>query len=303
MNIRPPEASPYTVPLAAIALVVMAAGSAAHYIGDPAAGKGTYLGEHPPGLHPVPFAPAALAIPGKNHHTLSFSADGRELYFSRYPEHTTLVMREANGEWTPPEPAPWNGWEAIVSPGGKRIVFGDGDLWISERTPAGWDRPRKLPPPVNSGDREYYASLTAGGSLYFSRLVGARPKIFRSRLEGGQYRAVEEVFDNAYHPFISPDERYIVFNSFGRNDGRGAADLYVAFSIGGGAFSPELNLGPEINSPDSDLCPTVSPGGEYLFFTRLHEGTGRPFWVSAQILKSVRSRLRSQSLQAVSFER
>lgn len=52
--------------------------------------KGPYLGQQPPGLKAEPFAPAVLSVPGKNHHPLSFSTDGKELYFSRYPEHVTM---------------------------------------------------------------------------------------------------------------------------------------------------------------------------------------------------------------------
>ena len=59
--------------------------------------KGPYLGQKPPGLKAEPFAPAVLSVPGKNHHTLSFSTDGTDLYFSRYPEHVTMMMREVDG--------------------------------------------------------------------------------------------------------------------------------------------------------------------------------------------------------------
>ena len=48
--------------------------------------KGSYLGQKPPGLKAEPFAPAVLSVPGKNHHTLSFSTDGKECR-NRQPQY------------------------------------------------------------------------------------------------------------------------------------------------------------------------------------------------------------------------
>jgi penicillin V acylase-like amidase (Ntn superfamily) len=77
--------------------------------------KGSYLGQQPPGLKAEPFAPAVLSAPGKNHHTLSFSTDGKELYFSRYPEYVTMMMRQVDGIWQSPISTPVTGWEAIFT--------------------------------------------------------------------------------------------------------------------------------------------------------------------------------------------
>jgi penicillin V acylase-like amidase (Ntn superfamily) len=71
--------------------------------------KGSYLGQQPPGLKAEPFAPTVFSVSGKNHHTLSFSDDGNELYFSRYPEHVTWMMRQVNGIWQPPMSTPISG--------------------------------------------------------------------------------------------------------------------------------------------------------------------------------------------------
>jgi outer membrane protein OmpA-like peptidoglycan-associated protein len=46
-----------------------------------------------------------------------------------------------------------------------------------------------------------------------------------------------------------------------------------------------VNLGPEINSPESDFSPIVSPDGNYLFFTSSREGGlgGQDIWVSERV--------------------
>ena len=261
--------------------------------------KGPYLGQQPPGLKAEPFAPAVLSIPGKNHHTLSFSTNGQELYFSRYPERVTLMMRQVDGIWQPPVSSPVPGWEAIFTPDGQSLIFGDGDLWIMRRTASGWNHPEKLPGAVNTTNHEYYATASNDGTLYFSRIVNERAMILRARPAGGRYDSVEELETavngiEAYHPFVAPDGSYLLFNSRHRPGGYGGADLYVSFRQPGGSFGAPVNLGPEVNSADFDLAPVVSPDGKYLFFTRLGRDsdgsmTGTPYWVSSKVIEAART--------------
>lgn len=266
--------------------------------------RGPYLGQKPPGLTAEPFAPTVLSIPGKNHHTISFSTDGKELYFSRYPEHVTMVMRQVDGVWQAPERAPFAGWEAVFTPDGKSLFVGNGDLFRVSRTTNGWSQPEKLKGAVNTDDYEYYASATQDGTLYFSRRVNERAMILRARPSQAGYGAVEELEpvvngENAFHPFIAPDGSYLLFNSYDRPGGHGGPDLYVSFCQPGGGFGAPVNLGPGVNSPDADLCPVVSPDGKYLFFTRLGKDsdgnmTGTPYWVSTRVIDSVRPKPLSQ---------
>jgi hypothetical protein len=260
---------------------------------------GPYLGQKPPGLTAEPFAPAVLSLPGKNHHTLSFSADQTELYFTRYPEHVTMMMRQVDGVWQPPERAPLAGWEAVFTPDGKSLLLGNGDLFQVNRSPTGWSPAEKLKGAVNTKDYEYYASVAFDGTLYFSRRVNGRAMIFRARPSDGAYPASEALEPavngtNAYHPFVAPDGSYLLFNSVDRPGGFGGPDLYVSFRLPGGGFGPSVNLGVGVNSPDADLCPVVSPDGKYLFFTRLgHDAagqwTGTPYWVSTRVIDEARA--------------
>ncbi len=254
---------------------------------------GDYLGQTPPGQTAELFAPEVLAISGKNHHTLSFSPDGREVYFTRDPDRVTMFMRQENGQWTEPQAAPFNGREALFSPDGSRLFFNDGDLWFVEKTGGGWSEPQNLGEPINSSEHDYYASITADGALYFSRIVEERGRIFRSKLTDGRYTEIEEIdlldaTTHNYHPFIAPDESYLIFNSQ-RSGGYGAADLYISFRKEDGTWSKPRNLGNAINSSDSDLCPVVSPDGEYFFFTRYREGAGDIYWVSSAFIGQLKA--------------
>lgn len=265
---------------------------------DPAPLRGPYLGQEPPGTNARPFASTVFSIPGKNHHTISFSTDGKELYFSRYPEHVTMVMRQVDGVWQAPERVPFAGWEAVFTPDGKSLLVGNGHLFRVSRTSDGWSQPEELKGAINTTEYEYYASCSSDGTLYFSRRVNERAMILRARPSKEGYGVVEELEpvvngENAYHPFIAPDGSYLLFNSYDRPGGYGGPDLYVSFRQPGGGFGAPVNLGPGVNSPDADLCPVVSPDGNYLFFTRLGKDrdgtwTGTPYWVSTRVIKAAR---------------
>ncbi len=250
---------------------------------------GDYMGQTPPGSVPVVFAPGVISVEGKNDHTLSFSPDGQEVYFTRDPDGVTMFMRRENGLWTQPQVAPFHGREALFSPDGNRLFFNDGDLWFVQSTADGWSEPYRLDAPVNSSEHDYYASMTRAGTLYFSRLVDDRARIFRSPLVNGRYAEVEELgapindSSNNYHPFVAPDESYLIFNSM-RTGGFGDPDLYVSFRRANGSWTEPANLGASINSSDGDLCPVVSPDGKYLFFTRYRDGAGDIYWVSSAVI-------------------
>jgi hypothetical protein len=255
-----------------------------------------YLAQIPPGTTPQLFAPGIVSTQGNNEHTCSFSPDGTELFFTRDPERTTYTMKLQSGSWTAPERAHFTGREAIFTPDGNKLYYNDGDIWVTERTEGLWGEPRKVPSPVSSAGHDYYASFTSYGTMYFSRFMnGGQARIYRAVLIDGKYEAVEDVGPpinhpvfNCYHPFISPDESYIIFNSSDRSDGYGGADLYICFKGQDGLWREPVSMGDVINSDSYDLCPVVTFDGKYLFFTRLTNRTGNIYWVSAEIIDELR---------------
>jgi len=91
--------------------------------------------------------------------------------------------------------------------------------------------------------------------LYFKRSGGGMSNIFRSRFINGNYEEPEKLGDAINsdtiedHPFIAPDERYLLFSSWRRPDGYGEADLYIS-----------------------------SPDGKYFFFNSYKKSEYNPFW-------------------------
>ncbi len=67
-------------------------------------------------------------------------------------------------------------------------------------------------------------------------------------------------------PSLSADSRTIFFSS-DRPGGRGGKDLWCTTRQADGKWSAPQNLGPEINTPDSEQTPFLHPDGQTLYFT------------------------------------
>jgi hypothetical protein len=231
----------------------------------------------------------------------TFTPDGRAYYFvKRAPETyfaAICVSRYVNGKWGAPEVAPFSGRYAdldpFVTPDGSKLFFsstrpaggqarGDFDLWWVGRTAEGWGEPQRLGAPVNTTANEGYATVTRDGTLYFhSSRPGGKggADIYRSRPVNGGYGEPENLGEAVntqfadFHPFIAPDESFLVFASTGRPDelvGDGnrypRGDLYVSFNEGG-VWTEARRLGPRVNTAAAELCPHATPDGRYLLFT------------------------------------
>lgn len=234
----------------------------------------------------------------------TFTPDGRDFYFTKRSPATTsrplfviCVSHFRNGSWGTPEVASFSGlypdFSPTISPDGSKLFFtsfrsadgkikGDTDIWFVKKTANGWSRPENPGAPVNSDASEQNSSVTADGTLYFSSTRSSGKgsfDIYRSRFIDGKYAEPENVGDAINtdaaeaHPYVSPDEGFLIFTSIGRPEinlsggfpyARG--DLYISYRKNG-VWSRAVNLGPKINSIAAESNPSVSPDGKYLFFT------------------------------------
>jgi len=62
--------------------------------------KGPYLGQKPPGMVPVLFAPGIISTTNKNEFCASFSPDGKEFYFNRGMKIMVCTLKD--GMWSSP---------------------------------------------------------------------------------------------------------------------------------------------------------------------------------------------------------
>jgi Tol biopolymer transport system component len=217
---------------------------------------------------------------------VTFSPDGETAFVSKgWRIHES---KRVNGRWSEPVPAAFserNDGNPFLSPDGRTLFFWSlrpiageprkqAAIWSVERTAEGWGTPREAGAPVNTpGDPSANPAVASNGTLYFST---KRPDsigdldLYRSRLVDGRYAAPENLgssINSSVHEFdvyVAPDESYVIFSS-DRPGGLGKTDLYVSVRRDG-AWTPARNLGPQVNTEASEMCPSVS--GTSLYFTR-----------------------------------
>jgi len=303
--------------------------------------RGPYLGQEPPGVEPRLFAPGVVST-GLATRDVAMTPDGNELYFSVTLGDRTMIMvtHQIDGVWSEPEVAPFSGRyldiEPAISADGQRFFFLSTrpqpgkeekpgwvyqDIWVMDRDGDGWGEPSNLGPPVNTDAPEYFPSITADGTLYFTREGEDRvSSTYRSRLVDGAYAEPEilppqvNCGTNRFNVFVAPDESFAIVPAVGRDDGLGGVDYYVVFRDDENTWSEPINMGPAINQPTGrEWSASLSPDGKYLFFmsSRPDEQTGLPltgrsitelldlstrpglgssdiWWVSAEVIERLR---------------
>lgn len=70
-----------------------------------------------------------------------------------------------------------------------------------------------------------------------------------------------------YSAVISPDGKYLVFNSYGVPAGAGGEDIFIAEMTENG-WSRAKSIGMLINTKDEESSPRFSRDGKYFFFSR-----------------------------------
>jgi ankyrin repeat protein len=278
--------------------------------------EGEYFGLKKPARSPVLFATDIL-FNISIFVSMCFSPDGKEVYFSLASQHFNnskiWVMNQKDGRWQSPKRASFSGDYAegspFLSPDGKRLFFYSDmppekkgspkkglDIWMVEREGIEWGEPVNLGPPVNTDRVEATSYVSRKGNLYFhrfdSRGTRGSTEIFRAGLDdSGNYSILERLdalnteFGEAC-PYVSPDERFIIFHSNRPGGYNGLNDLYISFQKRNGTWGEPKNLGKEINAFPS-MSAMVSPDGRYLFFTSMRDGTLGTYWVDAKIIEDL----------------
>lgn len=137
-----------------------------------------------------------------------------------------------------------------------------------------------------------YVSVTNDNSIYFTGKEGGDQFVFLSRYIDGNYREPEKLSDNinfrvgAGHPFIAPDESYIIYDAVSDiNSGTYYCDLYISFRNQDGTWTISEPLGNNINTNNgNEICAFVSRDGKYLFFSRYVS----IYWVDAGIIEDLK---------------
>jgi hypothetical protein len=247
-----------------------------------------------PAIESAIFLPGIVST-GYNERDMAISADGSEMFYTiqaaRMAVSVIITRTLKNGKWSEPRVAPFSGQfsdlEAVYSIDGKKLYFvsdrplkeGDAikdyDIWFVEKTSqGGWSSPVNAGTTINSVADEYYPSITADGSIYFTaQLPDALGKedIYKSQWSNGQFQKPVNIGTGVnskrdeFNAFVDPQERYIIFGSEGGEGDLGRGDLYVSYRGPNGSWSKAQNLGATVNSSRLDYCPYVYK--ETLYYT------------------------------------
>lgn len=255
-----------------------------------------YLGQDPPGLTPEVFAPGLVSTEHWEF-GVAFTPDLDELYLlragGRYDEMTFVVFRHENGAWHESVVSPRAG-QPFIAPDGRTLHLG---RRFRERTPDGWSDVKSL---GGAFEDIHIMRLTASarGTWVFDEVGTDGDGVIRvSRLIDGvreEPRPASDVINTGTwlaHPFIAPDESYILWDGR-RDEGHGHSDIYVSFRQPDGSWGEAVNLGDDVNTDAWEASASVTPDGKYLFF---HRNVGSDayenvdvFWVDAGILEALR---------------
>jgi|GEM_PF-669043 len=266
--------------------------------------SGPYLGQIPPGITPLKFAPNFIST-SAHEFSCSFTPDGKEFYFTRREASSgkNFVMVTALGEsgWSTPQKATFTGvnqsFEPMVTSDGNRIYFmmsdpgfynGAWSVFYVNRINNTWGSPQDAGTLFNPM-KTMFVSIDLNGTLYttdISRGPGTE-RLMTANLENGVYTRFSLMPDpvnlNAkdMYPCISGDGKILVFNS-SRAGSNSKSGLFVSHLIDEGIWGDpvELDLGMQAG------LPFLTSDGKYLFFSAGPNLASDIYWVSTEILGS-----------------
>ncbi len=198
---------------------------------------GDYLGQELPGLTPKLFAPGIVST-GLSERDMAITPDGNEIYYSgvvgaNHNFSAILVVKRVEGRWSKPEVAPFSGHfmdlEPAISPDGQRFFF------LSNRPLPGAEEPL-------GGEDIWVMERTAEG-------WGAP-----SNLGPPVNSAAPEFF-----PSVTRDGTLY----FTRR-GEGRSETIFRSRLVDGAYSEPEELGPEVNSGQTQFNAFIAPDESYL---------------------------------------
>ena len=262
---------------------------------------GPYLGQKPPGNVPEVFLPEIVSSAEYIEFGCSFSTDGNEFYFSRTLKDygVIYVVKHIKGKWTAPEILDISDAKYYSEP---HINYAGDQLFFTEFNPDANQSqiPKVTISATNRAEDTWsvsktlwdgmFATTAKNGNIYYTN--NEEQKIYKRMLNQEYSEAEPLVIENCSfptsHPYIAPDESYIIFGGFntqGQSKGKWA-DLYVSFKADNKSFGEPINLGDKINNQYPNICPMVSPDGKYLFYSN----KGDIYWVSTEIIEELKAK-------------
>ncbi len=264
----------------------------------------SYFGQSPPNMEPVIFAPNIVSINGRNEYGISFSPSLDELYFSASKNDSLPVIYFSeleNGKWTLPTKISFTKgikdaeMHPFVDLKNDKIYFTahntdytDTKIWYVNRLENSWSDAEKLNSPIND-DEVFYLNQSNNGDFFYTNI--SKFKIFYASKGNEKLDEVKDTrIEFGIHGFISPEQDYLLLNARHKeNKDRKDNDIYVCFKKENGEWTNPINLGTRINTTYDETCPSLTPDGKYLLFSRYNEENelSNFYWVSSEVIKEL----------------
>ncbi len=154
----------------------------------------------------------------------------------------------------------------------------DEDLWYATSiNDSVWSESKNFGSPVNTPNNNGIASFTGDGQFVVCGRCGEKDgygscDIYYSTLNGKTWsepKNIGPVINSALwdaHACISSDGKILIWASM-RAGGKGQEDLWISYKDTLGTWSSPKNLGDNINTAGSELCPYLLPDGKTLYFS------------------------------------
>ena len=275
---------------------------------------GPYLGQEPPGMTPVLFAPEILVKEKQAHSNIVFSKEGTEAYWCH---NGIWFSKVKNEKWTFPEMVPFSKTELsddapFLSPDGKQLFFTSKrpiqnsdtskkeNIWVVDVTKDSWSEARPLPTVINDKFQHWQVSVDNKGNLYFGHRFNDNPDqksdIYFSSFRNGEYQKPEKLVvtinspAHEINPFVSPNGDYLIFS---RMKDRKPLDggLFISFKMQDGTWSKASPLSDDIRFNFGGNCPMVTIDGKYLFFLDIFDDKWQCYWVSAEFIEDLKQKV------------
>jgi ankyrin repeat protein len=207
--------------------------------------KGSYLGQKPPGDKPELFAPGIVCTEILEHSPPVFSKDGKEVFWATDYPTKIIGMKYKEDRWTPPKVMAFNSGmgdsEPVYSPDNNKLFF------LSHRSIDGKTR--------SDRERIWYVNRFGNGwsePMCLNDIANSYPM----------------------HWTISVDNESSIYFASTHGSGYGKHDIYK-IEIKDGIYQKPVNMGPVINSRQSEATPFMAPDQSYLIYAiRYPEGQG-----------------------------
>ena len=258
-----------------------------------------------PITEPQLFAPDIISTQEANEFELGFSADGYTVYFSRRREGEKQKIHISTFDgtyWSRPVVADFStdrDETVCITPDGKYLYFGserpipgkpnlggfDMNIWQMTKDSTGhWGNPTPLPSPINEVQAEGENWPSSNNNLFFTnngedfyyttKVRGDYTmRLFKVKKQGDGFSKPEQIdglFENdstwIYSAVITPDDKYLLFNTFEAPEGVGGEDLYASKRTDSG-WSRARSI-KVLNTKDEESSARFSRDGKYFFFTR-----------------------------------